>query len=55
VKERLEKQYKQPVAPEAPTEKRKTKCPKCNFEFVYNLSKGTPVRCPYCNFTIKIN
>ena len=30
----------------------KYKCPKCNYQFLYDMDKKTPTVCPYCSSNI---
>jgi len=30
----------------------KYKCPKCNYQFLYDMEKKTPTVCPYCSSNI---
>jgi DNA-directed RNA polymerase subunit RPC12/RpoP len=53
----LTKSYKQKVesyvqVKKVDTDKVKYKCPKCKYEFVYNVDKNQPPKCPYCNSPI---
>ena len=34
-------------------ERARYKCPKCSYEFVYNLVKQAPGKCPYCGDGVK--
>lgn len=35
------------------SEKVKYTCPKCKYQFTYNVDKNLPPKCPYCNMPIQ--
>ncbi|MEM4259966.1 MAG: hypothetical protein QXG00_01915 [Candidatus Woesearchaeota archaeon] len=56
--ELLEKSYRQKIesyvkVQKIDSEKVKYTCPKCKYQFVYNLDKNLPSKCPYCNMAIQ--
>jgi DNA-directed RNA polymerase subunit RPC12/RpoP len=51
--EYLERTYKSKVnasvkVTKLDDEKVRYKCPKCNYEFIYDIDRKVPGRCPYC-------
>jgi len=55
----IEKRYKEKmkdavVVKKVNDEKVQYQCPKCNYKFIYNTLKKTPVSCPYCSRDISM-